>query len=85
MTAKRTYRLLPREGAPPSPVKPEPFEPEGRRRMIAEAAYLRAASRGFVGGDAVADWLEAEREVDDRLARSTAHDESSSTARRSQT
>jgi len=40
---------------------------EQRRQMIAEAAYLRAEHRGFVGGDAVADWVEAEAEVDGRL------------------
>ena len=32
--------------------------------MIAEAAYYRAEKRGFDGGDAVRDWLEAEREID---------------------
>ena len=35
-----------------------------RQRMIAERAYFRAESRGFQGGDAVIDWLEAEREVE---------------------
>ena len=38
-----------------------------RQRMIEEAAYFRAQRRGFVGGDPVADWLEAEAEVDRRL------------------
>lgn len=32
--------------------------------MIAEAAYFRAASRGFQGGDPVQDWLAAEAEID---------------------
>ena len=36
--------------------------------MIATAAYLRAERRGFVGGDAEADWLAAEAEVEQRLA-----------------
>lgn len=40
---------------------------EERRRMIAEAAWNRAVARGFANGDAVRDWLEAEREVDARL------------------
>lgn len=35
-----------------------------RHRRIAEAAYLRAAARNFVGGDPVQDWLEAERDLD---------------------
>src|SRR5512147_3006597 len=38
-----------------------------RQAMIREAAYLRAERRGFVGGDPVTDWLEAEAEIDRRL------------------
>lgn len=41
--------------------------PEQRHAMVAEGAYLRAERRGFVGGDAVSDWLAAEREVDELL------------------
>lgn len=41
---------------------------EERCRMIAEAAYYRAVKRGFVGGDTVNDWLEAQAEVDAELA-----------------
>lgn len=40
---------------------------ELRRQMIEEAAYYRAARRGFIDGDPQQDWLEAEREVDARL------------------
>ncbi len=40
---------------------------EQRRRMIADAAYFRAQRRGFDGGDPVADWLEAEAEIEARL------------------
>jgi hypothetical protein len=32
-------------------------------RMIAEAAYLRAARRGFAPGGEMDDWLAAEREI----------------------
>ncbi len=39
-----------------------------RECMIREAAYLRAERRGFCGGSAEQDWLEAEHEVDIRLA-----------------
>ncbi|WP_297504430.1 DUF2934 domain-containing protein [Ferrovum sp.] len=35
-----------------------------REEMIAVAAYYRAERRGFNGGDTLADWLEAEAEVD---------------------
>jgi len=38
--------------------------PEQRHRLIAENAYLRAASRGFCNGSALQDWLEAEAEID---------------------
>ena len=41
--------------------------PEERQRMIAETAYFLAHDRGFVGGDPVADWIEAERKVDSQL------------------
>lgn len=33
--------------------------------MIAEAAYYRAAARGFQGGDPLDDWLAAEAEITD--------------------
>lgn len=42
--------------------------PEVRHRMIAEAAYHRAANRGFGPGAEVDDWLAAERDVDAFLA-----------------
>jgi hypothetical protein len=34
-----------------------------RQRMIAEAAYFRALSRGFKEGSPIDDWLAAEREI----------------------
>ncbi len=40
---------------------------QGRSCMIAEAAYYRAERRGFQGGDPVADWLEAEVEIEAML------------------
>ncbi|TCV90396.1 DUF2934 domain-containing protein [Sulfurirhabdus autotrophica] len=38
--------------------------PEERYHMIAEAAYFRAESRGFVSGDPSHDWFEAEAEIE---------------------
>ncbi|MBZ5640843.1 MAG: DUF2934 domain-containing protein [Acidobacteriia bacterium] len=35
-----------------------------RRKLIAEAAYLKAERRGFWGGSPERDWLDAEAEVD---------------------
>ena len=38
--------------------------PEERQHMIAIAAYVRAEKRGFVGGNAGDDWVQAEAEID---------------------
>jgi hypothetical protein len=43
--------------------------PECRHQMIATAAYYRAEFRAFQDGDPVADWLEAEAEIDRALER----------------
>ncbi|MDD5366658.1 MAG: DUF2934 domain-containing protein [Gallionellaceae bacterium] len=42
--------------------------PEERYEMIAKAAYYRAERYGFSSGDAAADWLAAEAEIDAMLA-----------------
>ena len=39
---------------------------DDRERRIATAAYLRAERRGFKPGAEIEDWLEAEREEDQR-------------------
>lgn len=39
-----------------------------RHTMIAEAAYYLAESRGFQPGSEIEDWLNAEWELDQRLA-----------------
>jgi hypothetical protein len=43
------------------------YSGEDRYRMIAEAAYYRAESRGFEGGSDLDDWLAAEMEIDQIL------------------
>ena len=40
---------------------------DDRLNQIATAAFLRAASRNFVGGDPVEDWLQAEIEINASL------------------
>lgn len=35
-----------------------------REQMIAEAAYYRAEQRGFVPGNEMSDWLQAEADVE---------------------
>lgn len=44
------------------------ISPLQRYRMIAEMAYYRALERGFVGGNPVEDWLEAEKAIDEKYA-----------------
>ncbi len=68
-TARTKRTQAPRSKTPKKAAAPA-LSAELRHGMIAEAAYLRAAARGFAGGDAVADWLESEREVDALLSRS---------------
>ena len=46
-----------------------PVTTEERHRMITEAAYYLAERRGFTGGSAEDDWLQAEREIDRTLQR----------------
>jgi len=41
--------------------------PEQRWKMVAVAAYLKAEKRGFVTGNELDDWTEAEREIDTLL------------------
>ena len=43
--------------------------PARQQEMIAVAAYYRAEHRGFHEGDPVADWLEAEAEIEKMLHR----------------
>jgi hypothetical protein len=51
----------------PAPPDGSALSPEERHQMIAEAAYYRAQQRGFLGGDPLQDWIEAEAEVATRL------------------
>lgn len=67
-TRKPAARKAPAAKALPAGVG-APVSREERWRMVAEAAYYRARQRDFAGGDEVADWLAAERQVDEQLAR----------------
>jgi hypothetical protein len=57
-TARRKPQLVSKS----QPMKDDAID--SRQRMIAEAAYYRAEKRGFVGGDPLHDWLDAEAEID---------------------
>lgn len=60
----------PRATNDPSPFSRRPSADEGdsRHERIARAAYRRAEARGFEPGHELADWLAAEREIDDGIA-----------------
>lgn len=53
------------------PESRQPVTQEERRKMIAEAAFIRSRERAFPGADPVGDWLEAEREIDRKLESGT--------------
>lgn len=65
MATTRLMRFVQTAPAAESPADPVAAT---REQQIADAAYFRAQARGFVPGHALEDWLEAEREVDARLA-----------------
>lgn len=44
------------------------FDEAKRHALIAEAAYLLSEARGFEPGWELQDWLDAEWEIDQRLA-----------------
>lgn len=45
------------------------IDPDQRMQMVARAAYFRAQQRGFAPGHELEDWLDAEAEIDDAMAR----------------
>jgi hypothetical protein len=59
----------PFEQTPAKPNSHTTIGPDWHRQMIEEAAYYRAEKRGFRAGDPVADWLAAEAEIDELLAK----------------
>lgn len=71
MTPRKTTKKAPAkqpsaaQSAPKSHQK-QSVTPLERWRMVAESAYYRAEARGFLGGNPIEDWLEAEREIDAR-------------------
>ena len=66
--ASKTSDRMPRRSLRPgdgdaSAAAPVPGDPVKRHGLIAEAAYYRAAKRGFAVGGELGDWLEAEAEI----------------------
>ncbi len=54
----------------PEKIEGNGVTPEERYQLIAAAAYRRAEQRDFAPGRELDDWLEAEAEVDQKLAES---------------
>jgi hypothetical protein len=48
----------------PRPAPSRAPSPEERQHLVRQAAYFIAERRGFVGGNAVEDWLLAEQQVE---------------------
>jgi hypothetical protein len=62
-TASGEEQTTSESAAPAGEVRRAETMPE-RHRMISEAAYFRAERRGFAAGAELADWLEAEVDID---------------------
>jgi hypothetical protein len=65
----------PKKGEAKAPVGPEgaadgavAITAQARDTLVREAAYRRAQRRGFAPGHELADWLEAEHEIDEHPA-----------------
>lgn len=79
--AKKSDVPAPKSAAKPTeaPAKPAAAKPAvaavakvspaERNKMIAEAAYYLAQKRGFSGGNELADWAAAEKQVDALIAK----------------
>jgi hypothetical protein len=73
VTAKKAAvkkKVVARKGGANPSATTRQISADERRRMIAEAAYLRAESQGFLSDD-LEDWLVAEAEVDAQLVKAT--------------
>ena len=68
-SSARAKRSRTAAGATKTPAVTRSVSADQRHTMIAESAYRRAESRGFLGGDPMQDWLEGEKEVDALLSR----------------
>ena len=66
MALQKERRSAPRK--PAAAAKPQStLSNEEVYQLIAETAYFKAKARGFEPGGEVQDWIEAEREVRERI------------------
>lgn len=64
---KARKRKTPAADSTPTPDSTPAPDSAEQQVMIAEAAYFIAEHRGFVGGDEISDWLQAERKIQSSL------------------
>jgi phasin family protein len=57
-------RSSPEKGTAKKAETKKSVSPLERWKMVTEAAYYRAQARGFLGGDSMEDWREAEKAID---------------------
>ncbi len=69
MTVKQLDSVPEGLGAEPQKRRPLAITPEERRRRIEEAAYYRAQRRDFAPDASWSDWFDAERDIDESLAK----------------
>ncbi len=70
-TRAKSAPAKPRSGVSASRRKPKVVDgisPQQRYEMVAQAAYYRAAERGFSPGNELEDWIAAEAEIEQLLA-----------------
>ncbi len=66
--APGNFSTQPGQTQPPITAQGKPnIGPETRHQMVASAAYYRAERRGFKDGSELADWLEAESDIEKSL------------------
>ena len=67
MQSVQGAKIAARKRSDAPPTKPAAIAPQERQQFIATVAYLIAERRGFVPGNELDDWLQAEAEVDARM------------------
>lgn len=63
----KSRKINPKKGDGPVESIQAIISDDERMQLIAEAAYLKAETRGFITGGEQNDWLEAEKEIDAML------------------
>jgi hypothetical protein len=67
MAIQKERRAAPRKPAAAAAKPQSSLSNEEVYQLIAETAYFKAKARGFEPGNEVQDWIEAEREIRQRI------------------